>query len=141
MATILIAEDDVDIAAVLNRLLTRAGYQVSVTADGRVALDAARTLRPDVIVTDMDMPYLDGLGLCRAVRADPVLQGTPVVIVTGGLLPGDPRTQQAGACGVLLKPFTTARLMAVVRRLTGTGAHDHLPATPCAADFAEAGCS
>ncbi|MEV4281506.1 response regulator transcription factor [Actinoplanes xinjiangensis] len=69
---ILVAEDDADIAQLLRRLFERAGFEVVEAGDGSAALAGARTRRPDVVVTDLDMPVLDGLGLCRALRGDPL---------------------------------------------------------------------
>jgi CheY-like chemotaxis protein len=132
MATILIAEDNKDIVAVLQRLFTRAGFEVLATHNGDVALQVARRQRPDVVLTDLDMPVLDGLGLCRAIRADLGLCDIPVVILTGGLLPGDPRPREAGACGVLLKPFTTTGMITAVRRLLTVGVHAHRQGATCA---------
>jgi CheY-like chemotaxis protein len=106
MITILIAEDNDDLRTLLRCLFTRAGFRVLDAADGRAALELGRRQPPDVVLTDLDMPHLDGVGLCQAIRADPALADTPVAILTGGLQPGDPRTQDAQICGVLLKPFT-----------------------------------
>lgn len=139
MITILIAEDNKDIAVVLQRLFARAGFEVLAADNGDAALQAARRQRPDVVLTDLDMPVLDGLGLCRAIRADPGLGDIPVVILTGGLLPGDPRPREAGACGVLPKPFTTAGMITAVRRLLAAGVHAHRQGAPCATNLAAAG--
>ena len=125
MATILIAEDNTDVRILLDRLFTRAGHTVLQAPDGQAALQLARRHPPDVVLTDLDMPHLDGLGLCRAIRADPVLRDTPVAILSGGLQPGDPRTHHAHVCGVLLKPFTNEELVAAVTRLADAGAHAH----------------
>lgn len=139
MTTILVAEDDNDIAAVLRRLFVRAGFEVLAAGDGSAALQVARRQRPDVVLTDLDMPVLDGLGLCRALRADPGLCDVPVVILTGGALPGDPRPREAGACGVLLKPFTAAGVVTAVRRLITAGVHTHRHGATCTTRLPAAG--
>ncbi len=114
---IVVAEDHDDIRYVLQRALERAGHPVVATADGLEALEAVRRHRPDVLVSDVDMPRMNGLDLCRAVRADPALRHIPVVLVSGSLLPGDPRAVAAGASATLLKPFLPAQLLDCVRRL------------------------
>ncbi|NMO56418.1 response regulator [Actinoplanes sp. TBRC 11911] len=99
------------IAEVIRRL----GHDVVVASDGRDALAAVREHRPRLVVADIDMPHLDGFELCRAVREDPALSGTPVVLVTAYLLPGDPRLAATGARAVIGKPFSVPELSAALR--------------------------
>jgi CheY-like chemotaxis protein len=114
---IVVAEDHEDIRFVVQRALERAGYEVVATPDGASALDAVRRHRPDVVVTDLDMPHMTGLDLCRAIRADERLRHIPVVLASGSLLPGDDRAAEVGASAVLLKPFLPAQLLALVSGL------------------------
>ena len=114
---IVVAEDHADIRFVVKRALERAGYEVVATPDGAAALDAVRRHRPDVVVTDLDMPHMTGLDLCRAIRADERLRHIPVVLASGSLLPGDDRAAEVGASAVLLKPFLPAQLLALVSTL------------------------
>jgi CheY-like chemotaxis protein len=86
-------------------------------ADGAAALDAVRRHRPDVVVTDLDMPRMTGLDLCRAIRADAQLRHIPVVLASGSLLPDDRRAAEVGANATLLKPFLPAQLLDMVARL------------------------
>jgi CheY-like chemotaxis protein len=123
MITILIAEDNDDIREVMHRLFDRAGFHVFTAPDGRAALAAAREHHPDVVLTDLDMPHLDGLQLCQAIRQDGDLADTPVAILSGGLQPGDPRTADLHVCGLLLKPFANGELVIAVRHLAETGRH------------------
>jgi CheY-like chemotaxis protein len=125
MVTSLIAEDTDDVREVLQRLFTRAGFTVHTATDGQTALELARRHRPDVVLTDLDMPQLDGLQLCQAIRADPDLGDTPVAILSGGLTPGDPRPADSKACGVWLKPFGNDDLIAAVHHLADVGHHRH----------------
>jgi CheY-like chemotaxis protein len=99
---IVVAEDHEDIRFVITRALERAGHEVVATADGAAAWEAVRRLRPDVVVTDMDMPRMTGLDLCRAIRADAGLRHIPVVLASGTVMPGDPAADLAGASAVLL---------------------------------------
>jgi CheY-like chemotaxis protein len=132
MTTILIAEDTDDVRMVLQRVFHRAGYTVRTAADGDEALETARRHPPDVVLTDFDMPRLDGLQLCRAIRDDPALSDIPVAILSGGIAPDDPRFADEQLCGVWLKPFENAQLVAAVQRLVDTGPHRHGgSALPC----------
>jgi CheY-like chemotaxis protein len=114
---IVVAEDHEDIRFVLQRALERAGHDVIVAADGAAAWDAVRTNRPNLVVTDVDMPRMTGLDLCRAIRADERLRHIPVVLASGSLLPGDGRAAEVGASATLLKPFLPAQLLACVAAL------------------------
>ena len=128
MTTILIAEDTDDVRDVLQRLFTRAGFTVRTAPDGRAALQLAREDPPDIVLTDLHMPHLDGLQLCQAIRQDPALTTIPVAILSGGLQAGDPRLADAHVCDVMLKPFTNRELIIAVRRLADTGRHrNHAP--------------
>jgi CheY-like chemotaxis protein len=114
---IVVAEDHEDIRFVVQRALERAGHEVVAAADGAAALDAVRRHRPDVVVTDLDMPRMTGLDLCRAIRADAQLRHIPVVLASGSLLPDDRRAAEVGANATLLKPFLPAQLLDMVARL------------------------
>ncbi|MEV8503196.1 response regulator [Actinoplanes sp. NPDC051475] len=114
---IVVAEDHEDILFVLQRALERAGHEVVATTDGAAALEAVRRHRPDVVVTDVDMPKMTGLELCRAIRADAGLRHIPVVLASGSMLPGDARAAEVGATATLLKPFLPAQLLACVAEL------------------------
>ena len=136
MAVVLVAEDDQDIAAILTRLLTRAGHTVLHTPDGMAAFDAAVADRPEVVLTDLGMPRLDGLGLTRAIRRHPELADTPIVMLSGHLHPGDTEPIAAGVCAVLLKPCPNDKLRAVVQDLIDRGPHAHDDAsTACPAHW------
>jgi CheY-like chemotaxis protein len=125
MAVVVIAEDDEDIALVLVRLLKRAGHTVLRAVDGVEALDLAMEHRPDVVLTDLGMPRMDGYELTRAIRADPDLADTPVIMLSGHLHPGDTKPYETGVCAVLLKPCPNDTLRAVVQEMADRGPHSH----------------
>ena len=81
-ARVLVADDNADMREYLTRLLRTAGYQVTAVADGQAGLDAARAGLPDLVLTDVMMPRLDGLGLVAALRADPRTAPVPVVFLS-----------------------------------------------------------
>jgi CheY-like chemotaxis protein len=125
MAAVLIAEDDEDIAAILARLLKRAGHTVRREPDGWAALEAAVAHPPDVVLTDLGMPRMDGLELTRALRGHAELANTPIVMLSGQLHPGAVEPGAAGVCALLLKPCPNDRLVAAVGELAGRGPHEH----------------
>ncbi len=124
MALLVTAEDHADIRMVMARALRRAGHTVIPTADGAEGLAAVREHRPDAVVTDVDMPNMTGLQLTRAIREDPDLRHTPVMMVSGSISPDDPRARGAGVTTIVGKPFTPDELL---RHLDEILAHPSLP--------------
>ncbi len=112
MATVVIGEDTADLAAVLSRILTRAGFAVRVAPDGPATLAAVQAAPPDLLVLDVIMPRLNGLDVCRAVRADPATAGVGVLIVSACPFPQDVAAGfEAGADDYMAKPFDNADLI------------------------------
>ncbi|WP_420992532.1 response regulator [Cupriavidus sp. 30B13] len=114
-ARVLVADDNADLRDYMRRILGAAGHAVTACADGQEALELARAAPPDLIVSDVMMPRLDGFGLLRALRADPELRDTPVLLLSarageeariGGLA--------SGADDYLTKPFSARELLARV---------------------------
>jgi CheY-like chemotaxis protein len=116
VALILAAEDDPATRAGIVRILERAGHRTVAVADGESALRQIRERRPDLVLTDVDMPLINGFLLCDEIRRDPVLHDTPVVLVTGVIDPDDHRAAEVGANAVLVKPYTAADLLEFVQR-------------------------
>ena len=99
----------------LARLLTARGFVVDAHGDGLAALDAARRQPPELVLTDVMMPGLDGFGLLAALRADPALGAVPVVLLSARA--GQEATAEGlhrGADDYLVKPFSAAELLARV---------------------------
>lgn len=115
---VLIAEDEANIAAALEFLLSRAGYNVQVVTDGEKALDFLRRERPDVMVLDVMLPHVDGFELLKRVRADARLSDLPVLILTAKGQQQDKKTAEAiGATAFMAKPFSNSELVECVKRL------------------------
>jgi signal transduction histidine kinase/DNA-binding response OmpR family regulator len=113
---VVVAEDNLDHQRVIAEVVRRLGRDVVVASDGAAGLAAVREHRPALVVADVDMPHLDGFQLCQAIRDDPELAATPVVLITAYLLPNDPRLAAPGALGVIGKPFSVPELGAELRR-------------------------
>ncbi|MFF4276432.1 response regulator transcription factor [Streptomyces sp. NPDC001536] len=122
--TVLLAEDDRAIRHALERALTLEGYRVTAVADGVEALAQAHRTPPDVLVLDVMMPGIDGLQVCRVLRAEG--DRTPILMLTA-LVETQDRIAglDAGADDYVLKPFDVeevfARLRALLRRTGGAG--------------------
>ncbi|SEG81390.1 PAS domain S-box-containing protein [Thermomonospora echinospora] len=113
---VLVADDNADMRGYLARLLHGAGYQVDTVDDGRQALEAVRADAPDLVVSDVMMPHMDGLQLVGALRNDPRTAAVPVLLLSARA--GEDASiegLQAGADDYLVKPFAAAELLARVR--------------------------
>ena len=119
MACVVVAEDNVDHQRVIAEVVRRLGHEVVVAGDGRAGLAAVAQHRPALVIADVDMPLLDGLQLCRAIHDDPGLTGTPVVLITAFLPPGDAQLAAAGAEAVISKPFGVRDLVAALSPYLG----------------------
>ncbi|HVD45987.1 MAG TPA: response regulator transcription factor [Candidatus Limnocylindria bacterium] len=122
---ILIVEDDVRLAATLERVLAAEGHDVELASDGLEALRRAREHSPDLVVLDVMLPGLDGIGVCRRLRATAQF---PILLLTAlGGTEERVRGLDSGADDYLVKPFAYQELLARVRALLRrTGPADHL---------------
>jgi DNA-binding response OmpR family regulator len=103
--------------------LREAGFQVTLAADGLEALELVRSLRPAIVITEILVPKLDGLALCRRLKADEATRGTAILVFS--LLAAEDRARDAGADAFLRKPLSAQHLTDTVRKLLADP-----PATP-----------
>ncbi len=111
-ARILVADDNADMRAYVSRLLAE-HYRVEVAPDGKAALESAVRSPPDLILTDVMMPRLDGVGLLKKIRANPRIAGTPVILLSARV-GEESRVEglETGADDYLIKPFSARELLA-----------------------------
>jgi len=118
--TILAVDDSGSLRQMLSFSLKAAGYQVIEAVDGQDGLDKARLQVVDLVLTDQNMPRMDGLTLIKALRALPSYQKVPILMLTTES--GDDmksKGRAAGANGWLVKPFDPQKLTEVVRKVIG----------------------
>jgi DNA-binding response OmpR family regulator len=115
MTTILVADDDIDILELVRFKLSRAGHRLLTASDGEAALALARAEAPDVVVLDWMMPKLNGLEVCDAMRRDPALGATTIILLTARAQEADvERGFAAGADDYITKPFSPRELLSRV---------------------------
>jgi CheY-like chemotaxis protein len=118
-ALILVVERDEQVRELESFFLREAGFAVEFAADGEEALELARARRPKLIITEILVPRMDGLALCRRVKSDPDLKHASVLVFS--ILSASVRAQEAGADAFLRKPLVERALLEAVERLLGAG--------------------
>ena len=115
---ILVVDDSLTVRKITDRLLSREGYRVVVAKDGVDALDKLQQQRPDIMITDVEMPRMDGFELTRHVRADSSLKGLPIIMITSRT--ADKHREHATELGVdvfLGKPYEESDLLGHIKTL------------------------
>jgi two-component system chemotaxis response regulator CheY len=116
--TILIADDSRTVRTMVRGALEADNYYLVEVPDGRAALEASSTVDADLVITDVNMPEMDGLTLVKELRSRPAYRFTPILVLTTES--GDDmkqRGREAGATGWLVKPFDAARLRQTVAQV------------------------
>ena len=117
---ILAVDDSASIRKMVGFTLRSEGYEVVEAEDGQEALEKARTMTADLVLTDQNMPRMDGLTLIKSLREMPAYKTAPILMLTTES--GDEmksRGRAAGATGWMVKPFDPERLLAVVKKVLG----------------------
>lgn len=118
MHSILAVDDSASMRKMVSFTLSGAGYHVVEAVDGQDALEKAQTQTFDLVLTDQNMPRLDGLGLTRKLREQAAFKSTPILILTTES--NDEMKQAgraAGATGWLVKPFDPHRLIEIIKKV------------------------
>ena len=116
--TVMIVDDSVTVRKVTSRLMERQGFAVATAKDGVDAMNQLQTIRPDVVLLDIEMPRMDGFEVLRSVRRDENLKDLPVIMITSRT--GEKHKQQAMELGVnqyLGKPFQEAKLLTTIEEV------------------------
>ncbi|ANP45679.1 response regulator [Candidatus Viadribacter manganicus] len=117
--TILTVDDSRMMREMLLMVLNGAGFNVVQAEDGQDGLRALTDARPDVIITDINMPNLDGYGFIEGVRRDDTYRATPIIVLsTESSAEKKARARDAGATGWIVKPFKADTLIDVIRRVS-----------------------
>ncbi|MCE5303731.1 MAG: response regulator [Planctomycetaceae bacterium] len=118
---VLLCDDEIHILRAAEFKLTKAGYDVQIANDGQEAWEAIEQQKPDVLITDCQMPRLDGLGLVQRVRANPQLAGLPIFMLTakGFELSHDDLAAKWNVRAVIAKPFSPRELLQQVDAALG----------------------
>jgi len=130
---VLVVDDEPQITRVLRTVLSSQGYQVQTAAEGEAALSTFNEFRPELVITDLYMPHMDGVELCRRIRA---LSTVPIIVLS---VKGEERTKvealDSGADDYVTKPFGIDELLARVRAALRRGAGEPEAASFEAGDF------
>ncbi len=122
MRTIAVVDDDIEVREALQDAFTDAGYRVKLAANGLRLVSALQVDRPDVIVLDVMMSWIDGFELCRALKRNREFSDIPVVFISGRTSEAD--QQQGLDCGAVAyfpKPIDLGALLDRVREIVGAG--------------------
>jgi two-component system phosphate regulon response regulator PhoB len=112
MSTVLLVDDDPDIRHLVAYKLTKAGFDVVQAADGLAALQAVQQQVPDLVILDIRMPRMSGFEVCRELRANPLTETVPIIMLTARARPQDlEQAYAAGATDYVVKPFSPRILL------------------------------
>ena len=129
---VLLVEDDRDTRDMYAIFLASAGFRVVEAANGVAALEAAGHQRPDIVVTDLAMPLMDGFRLTSELRAQPATRSVPVIAVTGHGVPNTPDlARDAGCCCLFTKPLLPDALVDAIRSMLEVRPRDCIPCGSC----------
>ncbi|MBM3225940.1 MAG: response regulator [Candidatus Tectomicrobia bacterium] len=120
MASILAVDDSASMRQMVAFTLKRAGYDVLEAQDGQEAVAVAKSKTVNLILTDVNMPKMDGIALIRALRELPTYKFTPILMLTTESAPEKKQEgKAAGATGWLVKPFNPEQLLATIQKVLG----------------------
>lgn len=122
---ILVVDDEAHITHVVSLKLRNAGYQVTTAADGEEALEQALTESPDLIITDLQMPYMTGLELCVKLREHPTVRDVPVIMLTArGHALDEDELAKTNIREVMSKPFSPRQILESVEAMLASMARE-----------------
>ena len=113
--TVLVVGDDSSYCTIIRELLVRNGYQVRLAYGAQQAFDLLQREQPDLILTDLMMPEVDGFTFIKRLRSSPAQAGIPTIVVSALVLARERAAAQAGADGFVAKPFSINQLRAAIK--------------------------
>ncbi len=118
---VLLCDDEIHILRAAEFKLKRAGYDVRIAGDGQEGWEMIGESLPDIVITDCQMPRLDGLGLVRRIREDPATRHLPILMLTakGYELNSNELLSQWNVAALIAKPFSPRELLEIVNRTLG----------------------
>jgi DNA-binding response OmpR family regulator len=117
MSKILVVEDNADTRELLDIYFTNAGFTVATAIDGHEGFQKAQAEKPDLIITDIAMPNVDGAEMIRQLRAEPEMADTPVLVFTAHGSATPEKVKAAGANQAFYKPFDFDEMVKIVRKM------------------------
>jgi DNA-binding response OmpR family regulator len=120
MPKLLIVDDEEGVRALVRMTLVSDSYRVFEAREGHTAIDLAHTYRPDLILLDVMLPDISGIEVCRALKNDPTMASTTIIMLTAKAQQSDlTEAEQAGADGYFTKPFSPIALLQKVESILG----------------------
>lgn len=133
---ILLADDSITIRKVVGIIFSSGDYSLTMVDNGAAATEKAREIRPDVLLIDAVMPDMDGYEVCEAIRREPALAATPILLLAGSFEPFDEeRARRCGATDHIVKPFEAQQLVNKVQELHARAAELAAAAPPEAVEL------
>lgn len=118
MRKVLIVDDSVSMRQMVSFTLRQGGFDVVEAGHGQEALDKLKSISVDLIITDLNMPVMDGITLIRNVRTQPTMKSKPILMLTTeGLAAKKEQGKAAGATGWVVKPFDPDKLLATIAKV------------------------
>lgn len=115
---ILLADDEEDVKDVLRMFLESKGFEVVTAFDGLSAIDTVRQERPDLVLLDIMMPSIDGIEVCKKLKADPQTVNIPIVMISASShAESVQKGLDAGAVEYIVKPFEPKNVLAMIQRI------------------------
>ncbi len=118
--SILLVDDELHVAQILSRRLAREGYEIKTARDGVEALGMINEFTPDLVISDLQMPRMDGISLALKLSEDPALREVPIILLTArGHRVNNDDIEQSGIVRLMAKPFSSQEMVSVVGEVLG----------------------
>ena len=113
---ILLVDDEPDLVRITSYRLQKAGYVILVAESGTQGLQLAQRERPDLILLDLNLPYMNGYDVCRALKTDPNLKNIPIIVFSASSESIKEKSEEIGASAYIVKPFEISNLLETISK-------------------------